>query len=40
MTTTNHLLEIEACYQGGPIMGVEIEAGIDAIEHGGWNSDV
>ena len=39
MTGTNHLLEIEACYEGGEIMPIEIEAGIKDLKHGGWDSD-
>lgn len=40
MTGDNNLTEIEACYQGGPLLFSEVEAGIADIKKGGWNNDV
>ena len=40
MTGENNLTEVEACFQGGPLMIGEIEAGIADIKKGGWDNDV
>ena len=40
MTGNNNLTEIEACYQGGELVGQEIEQGIADIKLGGTDHDI
>ena len=40
MTGTNHLEEIEKCFEGGELMAEEIETGIADIKKGGTDNDI